>query len=214
MKLFSSFIIKNKTFEDRTRINNKKALLNIMYKLSKEEIENAPDYTPVVGYEGLYEVGKDGSVWSLNYNKTGQRRELKQSVLNKHEYLFVGLCKDGKRKCCTVHRLVLSAFLTKPSEDLEVLHINSEGWDNRLENLAWGTHNENLNDPHRKVLSSEVMTNHPDLSIPVLCVETGELYPSVSEVSRQTGIKRPSISACLNGRRKTAGGYHWRKVTE
>lgn len=36
-----------------------------MIKLSKEQIENAPDFMPVVGYEGLYEVGKDGSVWRL-----------------------------------------------------------------------------------------------------------------------------------------------------
>ena len=185
-----------------------------MYKLSKEEIENAPEFMPIEGYDGLYEVGKNGSVWSLNYQRTGQRRELKQSVLNKHDYLCVGLWKDGKGKSCTVHRLVLSAYLPKPSEDLEVLHINSEPTDNRLENLAWGTHKENLNDLHFKALVGEVMTNHPDLSIPVRCVETGIVYPSVHEASRQTGIKQPSISACCNGRRKTAGGYHWAKVTE
>ena len=182
-----------------------------MIELSEQEIENAPDFMPVEGYEGLYEVGKDGTVWSLNYQRTGQRRELKQSVLNKHEYLFVGLCKDGGQKTRLVHQLVLNAYLPKPSEDLEVLHINSKGWDNRLENLAWASHRENLNDPHHKLLSSEVMTNHKDLSIPVLCVETNIVYPSAHEASRKTGIKQPSISACLNGRRKTAGGYHWTK---
>lgn len=45
-----------------------------MYKLSEQEIEKAPNFMPVVGYEGLYEVGKDGSVWSLNYLRTGQRK--------------------------------------------------------------------------------------------------------------------------------------------
>ena len=185
-----------------------------MYKLSKEEIEKAPDFMPVVGYEGLYEVGKDGSVWSLNYLHTGRRKELRPTTLNKHEYLCVCLCKDGKQKTRLVHQLVLNAYLPKPSEDLEVMHINSEPTDNRLNNLAWGTHEENLNDPHYKVLSSEVMTNHPDLSTPVLCVETGKVYPSSMEASRQTGIKQPSISFCINGKRKTAGGYHWRKVAE
>lgn len=185
-----------------------------MIKLTQEEIENAPDFMPVVGFEGLYEVGKDGSVWSLNYQRTGQRKQLRPSPLNKHVYMLVHLCKDGKGKPYLVHQLVLKAYLPKPSEDLEVLHINSNGVDNRLDNLAWGSHNENLNDPHCKRLMSEVMTNHKDLSIPVLCVETGEVYPSVTEAERQTGIKRPSISACLNGRRKTAGGYHWTKDVE
>ena len=185
-----------------------------MIKLSEQEIENAPDFMPIEGYEGLYEVGKEGSVWSLNYRRSGERKRLMPAVLNKHEYLCVNLCKDGKQKHCTVHRLVLSAYLPKPSDDLEILHINSKPTDNRLENLAWGSHTENLNDQHYKDLMSEVMTNHPDLSVPVLCVETGEVYPSIQEASRRTGIKYPSISNCINGKRKTAGGFHWQKFVE
>ena len=185
-----------------------------MYKLSKEEIENAPDYTPVVGYEGLYEVGKDGSVWSLNYRQTGQRRQLRPTTLNQYGHLRVSLFKDGKLKTHPVHQLVLNAYLPKPSPELVVMHLNSKPTDNRIENLAWGSYAENNNDAHFKALQSLVHTNHPAKSTPVVCIETGEQYPSVHEASRQTGIKQPSISACLNGRRKTAGGYHWRKVTE
>ena len=184
-----------------------------MIKLSKEQIDAMPDFMPVRGYEGLYEVGKDGSVWSLNYKRTGQRKQLR-SVSDKDRYLRVDLCKDGERKNCKVHQLVLNAFLPKPSEDLEVLHLNSIGADNRLENLAWGSHAENLNDSHYIDLMSEVMTNHPDKSTPVLCVESGVVYPSCMEAERQTGIKQPSISACCNARRKSAGGFRWIKVTE
>lgn len=185
-----------------------------MINLTQEEIDAMPDFMPVVGYEGLYEVGKDGSVWSLNYQRTGQRRELKQSILNKHEYMYVGLCKGGKRRGRLVHQLVLNAYLPKPSEELEVMHINSKGWDNRLENLGWGPHIENLNDPRHKMLMSEALTNHPDLSTPVLCIETGEVFPSLREAERLTSIKYPSISNCINGKRKSAGGYHWVKVAE
>ena len=184
-----------------------------MIKLTKEQIDAMPDFMPVVGYEGLYEVGKDGSVWSLKYNHTGQRRELRATP-NKAVYLKVNLYKDGKGKTRPVHQLVLNAFLPKPSEDLEILHINSTASDNRLENLAWGSHVENINDPHRKSLVSEAMTNHPDLSTPVLCVETGKLFPSVHEAERQTGINRSNISKCLNGKLKSAGGFQWVKVAE
>ena len=34
-------------------------------------------------------------------------------------------------------------------------------------------------------------------------------YPSVSAAVRDTGVNRGSISACLHGHRKSAGGYHW-----
>ena len=180
-----------------------------MYKLSKKQIENAPDFMPVVGYEGLYEVGKDGSVWSLNYERTGQRRQLRPAPNDKCGHLNVVLCKDGKRKNLRVHQLVLNAYLPKPSDDLVAMHLDSEPTNNRLNNLAWGTCKENNNDPHHIALQ----TNHPAKSTPVLCVETGEVYPSAHEASRQTGIIRQSISACCNGKQKTAGGYHWKFLT-
>lgn len=196
------------------RINIKIIKCNIMIKLTQEEIEKAPDFMPVVGYEGLYEVGKDGSVWSLNYHRTGQRKQLAPAPYDKYGHLLVCLQKDGKKKTHYVHQLILNAYLAKPSEEMEVMHINSRGWDNRLENLGWGPHIENLNDPHHKTLMSEALTNHPDLSTPVLCIETGTVYSSTQEAERQTGIKRPSISNCINGKRKTAGGFHWVKVAE
>lgn len=46
----------------------------------------------------------------------------------------------------------------------------------------------------------------------VMCVETGEVYESVSEASRTAGVYRGGISACLNGKREKAGGYHWKAV--
>ena len=35
------------------------------------------------------------------------------------------------------------------------------------------------------------------------------IYKSVSHAVRETGIHQGNISSCLNGRRKTAGGYRW-----
>jgi group I intron endonuclease len=46
-----------------------------------------------------------------------------------------------------------------------------------------------------------------------LCVETGVVYRSVREASRQTGINIAGIClACRGERLKTAGGYHWKFV--
>ena len=49
--------------------------------------------------------------------------------------------------------------------------------------------------------------NRKDLSKKVLCIETGEVFESAHEASRKTGIN--NISLACNGKRKTAGGYHW-----
>lgn len=37
-----------------------------------------------------------------------------------------------------------------------------------------------------------------------------DTYNSISEASRKTGIAQPNISAVLNGRTNSAGGYFWR----
>jgi hypothetical protein len=46
-------------------------------------------------------------------------------------------------------------------------------------------------------------------SKPVLCVETGAVYPSACEAARTTGLYQQNISSCCLGKRKTAGGLHW-----
>ncbi len=43
----------------------------------------------------------------------------------------------------------------------------------------------------------------------VRCIETNTVYDSQVEAEKETGISRKRISACLNGRQKTAGDYHW-----
>lgn len=50
------------------------------------------------------------------------------------------------------------------------------------------------------------------LSKKVLCVETNEVFESMADAYRKTGVFQNSISKVCNGIRKTAGGYHWKFV--
>lgn len=43
----------------------------------------------------------------------------------------------------------------------------------------------------------------------VKCVETGEIFGTIRKAGEQYNINHSNISACLAGRHKTAGGYHW-----
>jgi len=47
-------------------------------------------------------------------------------------------------------------------------------------------------------------------SMPVICVETGEWFPSGKAAAEAKGFARGSMSHVLKGNRNTAGGYHWR----
>ena len=45
--------------------------------------------------------------------------------------------------------------------------------------------------------------------MPIVCVETGDVFPSIKAAEKWAGCRHGTISAVLSGRRKTAGGYRW-----
>ena len=47
----------------------------------------------------------------------------------------------------------------------------------------------------------------------VICIETNNVYESIREASRQTGINKCSIAECCRGTQQTAGGFHWKFQT-
>ena len=93
----------------------------------------------IPGYEGLYEISENGTVYSLNFGKQGKRKALTPVFVN--EYYKVKLCKDGIKKRHSIHRLVMLAFVG-PSI-LDVDHENAVKTDNRLENLKYKTVQQN-----------------------------------------------------------------------
>lgn len=46
----------------------------------------------------------------------------------------------------------------------------------------------------------------------VRCVETGEIFSSITKAQEATHIHKSNISSCCRGKAKTAGGYHWEFV--
>lgn len=174
--------------------------------------------TPVVEYkliEGFddYMVSSDGKVWSLNYSRTGKMKELKP-IPGRGGYLRVDLWTNGQMAHKLVHRLVAEAFVANPYNRPEVNHIDEVKTNNCVENLEWCTVEYNRNYGTRNARSAKARTNHKTLSTPVVCLETGEVYPSVHEAERQTGINQSNITKCLNGKLKTTGGFHWGKFIE
>lgn len=183
---------------------------NVTEGVSDEKTVNDECEAVVVEYKLIeafedYMVSSDGKVYSL---KRGKMKEMKPG-LNKGGYLNVVLCSNGRHVTKSIHRLVSEAFIANPDNLPEVNHKDEVKTNNCVDNLEWCTsdYNNNYGDHNEKVSKANI--NHPAKSTPVVCVETGEVYPSVREAERQTGVNNMSISFCLNGKRKTAGGYHW-----
>lgn len=48
----------------------------------------------------------------------------------------------------------------------------------------------------------------------VICIETGEVFPSTVSAARFIGLSRSSLKNPLKSQRYTAGGYHWKYVKD
>ena len=105
----------------------------------------------VKGYEGFYEVSNYGRVKSVPryVDTTMNCRHYVSTILtpsqNNAGYNIVNLAKNGKIKTQRIHILVAEAFIPNEENKPCVDHINGIRDDNRVENLEWCTHKENMN---------------------------------------------------------------------
>ena len=96
----------------------------------------------IVGYEGLYQVSNLGNVKRLKgYKGRGKgyivEEHLIQPSINSRGYQNVILCKNGKTKTFTMHRLVAIAFLDNSEKLPQVNHKDENKLNNCVDNLEW-----------------------------------------------------------------------------
>lgn len=85
-----------------------------------------------------YVIFKNGKVWS------DKRLSYVKAHVNGKGYWVVQLFHEELRRTRPIHRLLAEAFLPNLEDKPEVNHINGDKLDNRLENLEWVTHQENI----------------------------------------------------------------------
>lgn len=157
-------------------------------------------------YEGRYLVSNQGRVFSLL-----RKKYLKMSIVN--GYCQVTLWdKYGNHRGEKVHRLVAMAFIPNPLGLPQVNHKNEIKVDNRVENLEWCDSQYNNTYGTRIKKQVDKQLNRKDLSKPIICVETGIIYPSIAEASRQTNLDKGNIGSVCRGKAKSCGGYHWKFI--
>lgn len=118
-----------------------------------------------------YSASDDGKVWShwirrgfgpAVIDMAAGPRELAQFDRKRYDlspsgYRSVSLVRGTKRCNRYVHDLVLLTFVgPRPVDEwgpIQALHRNSKPWDNRLDNLRWGTVDENMADRKAKQIA-------------------------------------------------------------
>ena len=200
-------------------------------------------WVDIEGYEGLYQISNEGKVKSLarDVEWNGTIRHQPECILKSADrgkgYMFVTLCKDGKKKNHQVHRLVAQAFIENPEGLPQVNHkdedktnnsvfVNEDGsvdfsksnleWCTHEYNTNYGTHNARVAEAQRGMSKPWVAEAH---SIPVdMLTKDGEpirTFSSFMEAERYLRINGyPSasvsnINGCCKGNRSIAYGFKW-----
>lgn len=111
------------------------------------------------------------------------------------------LCVNLFGKTNYVHRLVAKAFIPNFDSLPEVNHKNEIKSDNRIENLEWITHKDNLNYGSR---NEKLGLSH---NKSIIATKDDEEYGFISlkQASKVLNIKQPHISLSLTKNRKVKG---------
>lgn len=147
----------------------------------------------VVDWEGFYDVSRCGLVKSLSrvvIRSNGRPCKVRERLLkqnkNSNNYLSVTLQQQGHKVTLPVYILVAGAFLGKTPLGLEILHGPLGKSVNNVNNLSFGTHQQNSMDMLRDGLES---------CKPVL-VGTKH-FPSINSAARFLGVDVSNVSMAL-----------------
>lgn len=111
-------------------------------------------WAPISGWEGLYSASDRGRIRSETRHVVSRwgglkivRSRILASGRSGSGYLHVTLAREGAAYRVSVHRLVLEAFVGPCPPGMECRHHPDNcRTNNRLENLSWGTHSQNMRD--------------------------------------------------------------------
>jgi len=168
----------------------------------------------VKGYEGLYKISNLGRVNRLMHVRKLYHIHLKKFIpvvfkdrilksnMNKG-YLGITLHINGSKKQCYIHRLIAEAFIPNPENKPEVNHKNGIKSDNRIENLEWVTHKENMIHAGRMgVMNGGIGENNGmsklnEFQVRVIRKSSGLTH---LELSKVFNVHRTTVSYIINGR--------------
>ena len=136
-----------------------------------------------------YRIGKDGIVTSIAYED--YYMELK-SRIDRGGYWSVRLSENGITYTKFIHRILAETFIPKVEGKPFVNHKNGNKLDNRIENLEWVSHGENIKHAYKMGLLKPSCKHVIDNC-------SGREYSSINVAAKHLNINYGTCRNYLNG---------------
>jgi hypothetical protein len=151
------------------------------------------NWNSLIGFNCKYLINKNGYLTCLQ--KKGLNKFLK-SRIDRAGYFTVRLNKNGQSSTHYVHRLLAIAVIPNANNKPFINHINGIKTDNRIENLEWITHAENVQHAYKMGLCK--LENR---QTPIIDICSGKKFPSIKKAAEFNLIKYNTCKGYLNGSR-------------
>lgn len=171
------------------------------------------------GFEGLYEISGAGVVKSMPRLVATSKKPGSHRFLTKERFLKPGLASMGYltvsiyNRTYYVHRLVAEAHMGGVLGKKEVNHINGIKTDNRLENLEWCTHGENIKHAYAIGLNY----SNPNLGEAVKTSKLKNFQVRRIKLALQLGTSCTRLGKIFRVDRTTIGliknNKHWKSIS-
>ena len=175
------------------------------------------EWREIDGYPG-YQISNDGRVRSYVNNRHGvgaSAHELRPTP-NHQGYNTVQL---GRGNRYLVHRLVASAFIPNEDNYPLVRHLDDNPLNNRVENLAWGTQTDNMQDcvRHGRLVgdtSAARAANRKKIIATSVDGTVTKRFNSMRAAAIELGVWPQHITNVVKGKISQTGGWRFKCAEE
>lgn len=159
-----------------------------------------------------YQVSDKGNIRSRINNRHGLGKdyhEISPCLNDKQGHKSVQLGRDNRR---SVHRLVAEAFIPNPNNYPLVRHLDDDPSNNNVDNLAWGTQRDNMQDcvKHGRLVGDTTAAINSRRKRVVAIPKNGgspKEFCSVQEAARQLDVWPQHICSVIQGKISQTGGW-------
>jgi hypothetical protein len=183
-----------------------------------KDVEDYPNYQ-ISNFGNVKSKGRYVKVEIKNQKECLKKEKILKPQIDINGYKYVRLYNGGKWKYFKVHYLVAKTFIPNFNNKPTVDHIDRNKQNNEVSNLRWASYVEQANNKDKTNIIENMKKlgkkKYPNRAEKIKQYDINGNFIKEHNSSREAGkllnISEKTISSCVNGHSKTAGGFIWKR---